>query len=174
MGKEAGDCSFTGWPVKGFSPAFLGALIGSLIRPIGGVMSDKFGGARVTHYHTLLMTVVTVALGIIVSAAKRADSNRASYFPPFFICFLILFYCTGVGNGSTFRQIAIIFDKSQAPPVLGWSSAIASFGAFLIPRFFATAIASGTPEVPFYIFAGYYASCLLVNYWFYFRPKAEA
>merc|ERR1712167_445792 len=96
--KEDGDCSFTGWPVKGFSPAFLGALIGSLIRPLGGHFSDKFGGARVTHYHTLLMTIVTACLGIIVKFAREATKDRMHYFPPFFICFLILFYCTGVGH----------------------------------------------------------------------------
>ena len=171
--KESGDCSFTGWPVKGFSPAFLGALIGSLIRPLGGMMSDKFGGARVTHYHTLLMVLVTAALGVIVKFAREAKTGRMDYFPPFFLCFMILFYCTGVGNGSTFRQIAIIFDKTLAPPVLGWSSAIASFGAFLIPKFFATAIQAGTPENPFFIFAAYYLTCLVVNWWFYFRKGCE-
>ena len=91
----------------------------------------------------------------------------------FFACFLILFYCTGVGNGSTFCQIAIIFDKTLAPPVLGWSSAIASFGAFLIPKFFGAFIQSGSPEIPFFIFAGYYFTCIFVNYWFYFRKGAE-
>jgi NNP family nitrate/nitrite transporter-like MFS transporter len=170
---QVGDCSFTGWPVVGFSPAFLGALIGSLIRPVGGMMSDKFGGARVTHYHTVLMTIVTAVLGVIVKLAREAKTNRMDYFPPFFVCFLLLFYGTGVGNGSTFRQIAVIFDKTLAPPVLGWSSAIASFGAFLIPRFFATAIQGGTPEMPFFIFAAYYFTCILVNWWFYFRTGAE-
>lgn len=170
---EQGDCSYTGWPVRGFSPAFLGALIGSLIRPIGGVMSDKFGGARVTHYHTVLLTTVTIGLGFIVRAAREATANRMAFFPPFFICFLILFYCTGVGNGSTFRQIAVIFDKSQAPPVLGWSSAIASFGAFLIPNFFAAAIRDGSPETPFFIFGAYYFTCIFVNWWYYVRPGCE-
>lgn len=170
---EQGDCTYKGWPVVGFSPAFLGALIGSLIRPVGGMMSDKFGGARVTHYHTVLMTIVTTCLGIIVKFAREATTNRMGFFPGFFICFMLLFYCTGVGNGSTFRQIAVIFDKTLAPPVLGWSSAIASFGAFLIPNFFAAAIRSGTPEVPFFIFAVYYATCILVNWWYYFRKGAE-
>ena len=64
-------------------------------------------------------------------------------------------------------------NKTLAPPVLGWSSAIASFGAFLIPKFFATAIQAGTPENPFFIFAAYYATCLAVNWWYYFRKGAE-
>ena len=48
--------------------------------------------------------------------------------------FVVLFYCTGVGNGSTFRMIAIVFEKKEAASVLGWSSAIASFGAYIIPH----------------------------------------
>ena len=68
---EEGDCSYTGWPVRGFSPAFLGALIGSLIRPVGGVMSDKWGGAAVTHWHTVLMTIVTAVLGVICILVRQ-------------------------------------------------------------------------------------------------------
>ena len=68
-------------------------------------MSDRWGGARVTHYHTLLMTAVTYALAVICLYAKNAKRNRLEYFPGFFLCFLLLFYGTGVGNGSTFRQV---------------------------------------------------------------------
>ena len=167
------DCSDPNSPGKGFSPAFLGAMIGSLIRPVGGMMSDKFGGARVTHWHTLLLTIATITLGIISILVRNATSNRSAYYPPFFIIFMIIFYCTGVGNGSTFRQIGVIFDKWLTPPVLGWSSAIASFGAFLIPQFFSVFIAAKTPEVAFFIFGGYYATCLLLNWWYYFRTGAE-
>ena len=162
------DCSNPNSPARGFSPAFLGAMIGSLIRPLGGMMSDRFGGARVTHYHTLLMTITTTGLGFICIAARNATRNRTAYYAPFFTCFMILFYCTGVGNGSTFRQIGVLFDKTLAPPVLGWSSAIASFGAFLIPQFFGVFIGARTPEVAFFIFAGYYFTCLFVNWWYYF------
>ena len=58
-------------------------------------MSDKIGGARVTHYHTVLMTVVTIGLGVIVKYAREAEENRIRFFPPFMVCFMILFYCTG-------------------------------------------------------------------------------
>ena len=167
------NCDNPDAPGKGFSVAFLGAMIGSLIRPFGGLLSDKIGGARVTHYHTVLLTATTIGLGFICIAARNATTNRMAYFPPFFACFMIIFYCTGVGNGSTFRQIGVIFDKSQAPPVLGWSSAIASFGAFLIPQFFGIFIKAKTPEVAFFIFGAYYCSCIFVNFWFYFRPGAE-
>ena len=173
MAAGAEDCSNPNSPGKGFSPAFLGAAIGSLIRPVGGMMADKWGGARVTHYHTVLLTITTIILGFICMAVRNATSGRTNYYPPFFICFMVIFYCTGVGNGSTFRQIGVIFDKAQAPPVLGWSSAIASFGAFLIPQFFGVFISKRAPEIAFFIFAFYYATCIVVNFWFYFRPGAE-
>jgi len=59
------------------------------------MMSDKWGGARVTHYHTVLMTAVTIGLGVIVKYAREAEENRIRFFPPFMVCFMILFYCTG-------------------------------------------------------------------------------
>jgi NNP family nitrate/nitrite transporter-like MFS transporter len=71
------------------------------------------------------------------------------------------------------RMIPIIFSKEQAGPVLGWTSAIAAYGAYLIPKIFATQIKAGTPEYALYGFAVYYASCLLVNWWFYARANAE-
>ena len=166
------DCKNPDAP-QTYNFAFLGALIGSLIRPLGGTLSDKIGGARVTHYHALIMTLAAAGLGIICIYARDAERNRNDFFPGFLICFLALFYGTGVGNGSTFRQIGIIFDKTYAPAVIGWSSAIASFGAFLIPQFFGVFIKAKTPEVAFFIFAGYYFTCIFVNYWFYFRKGAE-
>merc|ERR1719327_120878 len=108
------------------------------------------------------MTIVTVILGFLVYGARTARTGRQDYFPPFFICFLLLFYCTGVGNGSTFKQIAMIFSPEIAPPVLGWSSAIASFGAFLIPKFFGVFIAKRAPEIAFFCFGGYYFTCIFV------------
>ena len=67
----------------------------------------------------------------------------------------------------------IIFEKKLAGPVLGWTSAVAAYGAFLIPKIFATHIKAGTPEYALYGFALYYASCLGVNWWYYARKGAE-
>jgi len=80
---------------------------------------------------------------------------------------------TGVGNGSTFRMVPMIFKAEQAGPVLGWISAIAAYGAFLIPKIFGETIAAGVPETAMYGFAVYYTSCLGVNWWFYARKNAE-
>jgi len=151
---------------------WLGAGVGALIRPVGGWLSDKLGGARVTHWDTLVMIGATIGAGYFVSQAA-ASPNPEQFFMPFLLLFILLFATTGIGNGSTFRMIPIIFSKEQAGPVLGWTSAIAAYGAFLIPKIFGEQIKNGTPEYALYGFAGYYLSCLVVNWWFYARKNAE-
>ena len=151
---------------------WIGAGVGALIRPVGGWLSDKLGGARVTQWDTWIMVAATIGAGYFVSLANQSVTPE-QYFLPFLVLFVILFATTGIGNGSTFRMIPIIFSKEQAGPVLGWTSAIAAYGAFLIPKIFATQIKGGTPEYALYGFAVYYASCLVVNWWFYARKGAE-
>ncbi len=151
---------------------WIGAAVGALIRPLGGWLSDKLGGARVTQWDTWIMVGSTILAGYIVSLAGQSDTPE-KYFIPFVATFVVLFATTGIGNGSTFRMIPIIFSKEQAGPVLGWTSAIAAYGAYLIPKIFATQIKAGTPEYALYGFAVYYASCLAVNWWFYARKNAE-
>ncbi len=151
---------------------WIGAAVGALIRPLGGWLSDKLGGARVTQWDTWVMVASTILAGWFVYQARQSATPEA-YFIPFLVTFVVLFATTGIGNGSTFRMIPIIFSKEQAGPVLGWTSAIAAYGAYLIPKIFATQIKAGTPEYALYGFAAYYASCLGVNWWFYARKNAE-
>jgi len=151
---------------------WIGAAVGALIRPLGGWLSDKLGGARVTQWDTWIMVASTILAGYLVSLAGQSETPE-KYFIPFLVTFVVLFATTGIGNGSTFRMIPIIFSKEQAGPVLGWTSAIAAYGAYLIPKIFATQIEAGTPEYALYGFAVYYASCLAVNWWFYARAGAE-
>ena len=151
---------------------WIGAGIGALIRPVGGWLSDKLGGARVTQWDTWAMVAATILSGYFVYLARLSPTPE-KYFIPFLVMFVILFATTGIGNGSTFRMIPIIFPKEQAGPVLGWTSAVAAYGAYLIPKVFATQIKAGTPEYALYGFALYYVSCLAVNWWFYARKNAE-
>ena len=103
-------------------------------------------------------------------------SNTATpeqYFIPFLLLFLVLFAATGIGNGSTFRTISQVFNKEQAGPVLGWTSAIAAYGAFYIPKVFGEQIKATTPENALIGFAIFYGVCILINWWFYLRKDAE-
>lgn len=152
---------------------FIGPVIGALIRPVGGILSDKINsGAKVTQYSTIAQIMATIAVAYFVLMAKESATPE-TYWWPFFACFMILFLTTGIGNGSTFRSIPYIFNKEQAGPVLGWTSAIAAYGAFVIPNIFGQQIKSGTPEYALYGFAIFYFICLILNWWFYTRSNAE-
>ena len=151
--------------------AWMGPFIGALIRPIGGSMADKLGGARVTQWISVVM--VASALGVAYFIQKAyASPTPEQYFYPFLGLFLSLFAATGIGNGSTFRTIAVAFDKEQAGPVLGWTSAVAAYGAFIIPKVFGEQMGAGTPEYALYGFAIFYVVCIAINWWFYLRPGA--
>jgi NNP family nitrate/nitrite transporter-like MFS transporter len=152
--------------------AWMGPFIGALIRPVGGIIADKIGGAKVTQYVSIVM--IGSALGVAYFMQQAyVSATPEQYFLPFFILFLLLFTATGIGNGSTFKTIASIFDKEQAGPVLGWTSAIAAYGAFLIPKILGEQIQLTTPEYALYGFAVFYAVCLILNWWFYLRSNAE-
>jgi NNP family nitrate/nitrite transporter-like MFS transporter len=152
--------------------AWMGPFIGALIRPLGGWISDKFGGALVTQICSLVM--VACALGVAYYMRQAYSSaTPEQYFVPFFILFLLLFAATGIGNGSTFRTIAMVFSKEQTGPVLGWTSAIAAYGAFYIPKVLGEQINAATPEVALIGFAVFYLLCVLINWWFYLRKDGE-
>jgi NNP family nitrate/nitrite transporter-like MFS transporter len=155
-----------------FAYAWLGPLVGSVARPLGGWVSDKLGGAKVTQWDTVVMIMATLGVAFFVRQASGSDQPEEFFFP-FLILFLILFITTGIGNGSTFRMVPIIFKPSEAGPVLGWTSAVAAYGAFIIPRVFGQQVDAGTPEYALYGFAIYYFSCLLLNWYFYARRNAE-
>lgn len=153
--------------------AFLGPVIGALIRPIGGILSDKINsGSRVTAWSTIFQIIAALAVAYFVVQAKAAESPE-QYWWPFFACFMILFLTTGIGNGSTFRSIPYIFSKEKAGPVLGWTSAIAAYGAFIIPKVFGQQVKAGHAEYALYGFAVYYIICLLLNWWYYDRKNSS-
>jgi NNP family nitrate/nitrite transporter-like MFS transporter len=152
--------------------AWMGAFIGALIRPVGGWIADRMGGALLTQIITVVMVASALGVAYYMKAAY-ASATPEEYFVPFFLLFLVLFAATGLGNGSTFRTISQVFDKEQAGPVLGWTSAVAAYGAFYIPKVFGEQIKETTPEIALYGFAIFYAVCLVINWWFYLRKNAE-
>lgn len=151
--------------------AWMGPFIGALIRPIGGMISDKLGGARVTQWISIVMVASALGVAYFLKQAY-VSATPEEYFFPFMVLFLILFAATGIGNGSTFRTIAVAFNKEQAGPVLGWTAAVAAYGAFIIPKVFGEQIKAATPEYALYGFAIFYGVCILINWWFYLRPNA--
>jgi len=151
--------------------AWIGPFVGALVRPIGGWISDKKGGSIVTQVISAIMVAASIAVGHVMMMAYKS-ANPEQYFTLFMLLFVLLFAASGIGNGSTFRTIGVIFDRQQAGPVLGWTSAIAAYGAFIAPVVIGQQIKAGTPEYAMYGFAIFYALCLVLNWWFYLRANA--
>jgi MFS transporter, NNP family, nitrate/nitrite transporter len=112
-------------------------------------------------------------------------SLQAQSFGAFLGCFLILFVLSGMANGSTFRIVPQVFsamhrgDRARAlretSAVLGFSSAVAAYGSFVIPQAFKESIgATGGPELALYGFLAYYVLCIGVTVVAYLRPRVEA
>jgi NNP family nitrate/nitrite transporter-like MFS transporter len=151
--------------------AWIGPFVGALIRPVGGWIADKVGGSIVTQIISAVMVVASVAVGYVMLLAYGSPRPE-EYFLVFMLLFVLLFAASGIGNGSTFRSIGVIFDRTQAGPVLGWTSAIAAYGAFIAPVVIGEQIKAGTPQIAMYGFAVFYALCLILNWWFYLRKNA--
>ena len=152
--------------------AWIGPFVGALVRPIGGWISDKVGGSIVTQGISTIMVAASAAVGYVMLLAYKSAAPE-QYFLMFMVLFVVLFAASGIGNGSTFRTIGVIFDRQQAGPVLGWTSAIAAYGAFIAPVVIGAQIKAGTPENAMYGFAIFYALCLILNWWFYLRAGSE-
>jgi MFS transporter, NNP family, nitrate/nitrite transporter len=151
--------------------AWIGPFVGALIRPLGGWISDKVGGSIVTQWISAVMVLASVAVGYVMLLAYQSATPE-QYFLAFMLLFVVLFAASGIGNGSTFRTIGVIFDRQQAGPVLGWTSAVAAYGAFIAPVVIGEQIKAGTPQIAMYGFAIFYALCLVLNWWFYLRKNA--
>ncbi|MCC7642633.1 MULTISPECIES: NarK family nitrate/nitrite MFS transporter [unclassified Janthinobacterium] len=174
--------------------AFLGPLVGALARVAGGVISDKLGGARVTLWSFLLM--IGAVLGVLYFMPQAGGSvHTAGSFNGFFWMFMLLFAGTGIGNASTFRMIPVIFltehqraaagkgkaaqeqaivdANKEGAAVLGFTSAVAAYGAFFIPKSYGTSIAlTGSPDAALWCFIGFYVSCIAITWWCYARKNA--
>jgi NNP family nitrate/nitrite transporter-like MFS transporter len=151
--------------------AWIGPFVGALIRPLGGWISDKVGGSIVTQVISVVMVGASVAAGFVMHQAY-ASAQPGELFVLLLVVLLVLFAASGIGNGSTFRTIGVIYDREKAGPVLGWTSAVAAYGSFVAPSVIGEQVKAGTPEVAMYGFAVFYALCLILNWWFYLRPNA--
>ena len=158
--------------ISAFTYAWIGPFIGAALRPIGGWISDKVGGSIVTQVISLVMVAASAYAGRIMMQAYQSATPEI-FFTQFIVTFIVLFAATGFGNGSTFRSVGVIFDRTQAGPVLGWTSAVAAYGAFIAPVVIGQQIKAGTPEMAMYGFAVFYALCLFLNWWFYLRAGSE-
>ncbi len=171
--------------------AFVGPLLGALVRPLGGWWSDRFGGARVTLWTFAVMLAASV--GVLVFLPAGAGGNEL---PWFYGAFLLLFITAGIGNGSVFRVVPTVFltlhrrwakakdqtaqdaaireGEVEAAVALGFTAAIAALGLFFIPALVAVSIeATGTPHLALNIFIAFNVTCLFVTWWWYRRDGAE-
>ncbi|QTR51935.1 MFS transporter [Thiothrix unzii] len=155
-----------------FAYAWIGPFVGALIRPVGGWISDKVGGSIVTQIISVVMVGASAYAGYLMMQAYQSATPEV-FFQPFLWTFVLLFAATGLGNGSTFRTVGVIFDRLQAGPVLGWTSAVAAYGSFIAPVVIGDQIKAGTPQNAMYGFAIFYALCLILNWWFYLRSSSE-
>jgi NNP family nitrate/nitrite transporter-like MFS transporter len=165
--------------------AFLGPLVGALARAAAGKPSDRIGGGRITFW-----VFIAMRLGVVGVLYAISMQGSAIAFPVFFASFLFLFAAAGIGNASTFQMIPAIMRKEvarlesglsplervkqsdkEAAAIIGFTSAIAAYGAFFIPKSFGTSItATGGPQLALYGFLAFYLSCIAITWWFYTRP----
>jgi NNP family nitrate/nitrite transporter-like MFS transporter len=151
--------------------AWLGPLVGSLCRPVGGWLADRWGGARVTQASFALMATGALGVAYHVSLAQGSPAPQI-YFPPFLGLFLALFVATGLGNGAVFQMVPHAVAPGMAPATVGWISAVAAYGSFLVPAVFRLQVEAGTPQRALYQFTGFYVFCLAVNAWRFMGRRA--
>ena len=162
-------------PVKAAYLTFLGPLLGSLVRPAGGLLADRLGGARVTFVNFVAMA----AGASIVYAASQIRS-----LPLYLLGFIALFVFSGIGNGSTYKMIPAIF-RAQHPgdghearrlsgSVIGIAGAVGAFGGVLVNLAFRQSfLAYRSADAAYLVFIAFYALCVLVTWAVYLRPSAR-
>ncbi|MEZ5843158.1 MAG: MFS transporter [Hyphomicrobiaceae bacterium] len=164
---------------------FLGPLVGALSRAATGWVSDRWGGGRVTFW--VFVVMIGAVAGILYFLGIKEQPGA---FWGFFAMFMLLFFATGVGNASTFQMIPIIMRseigrlmpekpaaerlrqaEKESAAIIGFTSAVAAYGAFFIPKSYGSSIAmTGGPEAALVGFMIFYVTCVAVTWWFYTRP----
>jgi NNP family nitrate/nitrite transporter-like MFS transporter len=140
-------------------------------------LSDRYGGGRVTFWTFALM--IAAVAGVLYFLGIK---DQPEAFWGFFAMFMILFFATGVGNASTFQMIPAIMgveiprlEPGMSPPlrqkqaemesaaIIGFTSAVAAYGAFFIPK------AYGGPSMALWGFMIFYVTCVAITWFFYTR-----
>lgn len=170
-------------PLQAASLTFIGPLLGSLIRPVGGGLADRFGGARITLGTFVAMAAAT---GVVILASIRES------LPVFLVGFVALFVLSGLGNGSTYKMIPGIFQakalargmggeaaaaygRRLSGAAMGLIGAVGALGGLGINLVFREAfLSSGSGTAAFVTFLGFYALCCAVTWAVYLRRPAAA
>jgi NNP family nitrate/nitrite transporter-like MFS transporter len=165
--------------------AFIGPLVGAISRSATGWLSDKYGGGRITFWVFILM--MAGVSGVLYFLGVK---DQPYAFWGFFASFMLLFFASGVGNASTFQMIPAIMRKEiprlepgmnpvertrqadkEAAAIIGFTSAIAAYGAFFIPKGYGTSIQlTGGVEAALWGFLVFYVSCVAIT-WFYYTRR---
>ena len=148
--------------------AFFGPLVGSMARVLAGPISDRFGGAIVTHFAGIGLLACTIGVVFYTQPSSMAE------FPVFVGLMLAVFFFSGVGNASTFKQMPTIFEPRQASGVIGFAAAMAAFGPFLWGSLIGVSF-SATGSVNAFLcgLIVFYMINILINWWYYARKGAE-
>jgi len=172
-------------PVKAAALTFLGPLLGSLVRPLGGALADRYRGSVVTFWNFVVM-----ALGAgVVLLASQQDS-----LPLFLVGFVVLFVSSGVGNGSVYKMIPAIFTAKalmsteqagedggaaarlatrRSGALIGLAGAIGAFGGVLVNLAFRQSFLSlGNGDGAYITFIAFYAVCFALTWAVFLRPRA--
>ena len=160
-GKDSAFAGMEGLPA-GAGYAFLGPLIGSLVRFVWGPLCDKFGGAIWTFVSAVGMAVT---LGW---AALFLEPKDLGQFPIFLTAMLLMFFFSGIGNAGTFKQMPMIMPKRQAGGAIGFTAAVASLGPFIV----GVALSSMSASLWFWLCAAYCVACAALCWIRYARPGA--
>jgi NNP family nitrate/nitrite transporter-like MFS transporter len=163
-----------GTPVKAAYLTFLGPLLGSLVRPVGGWAADRLGGAKITFWNFAAMALSAAV--VLFASAQRS-------LVLFIVGFVLLFVFSGIGNGSTYKMIPAIF-RAKTPveaearrltgALIGLAGAIGAFGGVLVNLAFRQSfLAYGSGNGAYVAFIALYTLCLIVTWAVYLRPPPK-